>query len=63
MALRRMMESRTYPKYPARAARASAALVEENTGLTGRVVEVEQVVRSAGVLIEISDALFGNTGW
>jgi hypothetical protein len=57
-----MMESKTYPKYPA-GAKASAALVEAKTSLTGRVVEVEQVVRSAGVLIEISDALFGNTGW
>ena len=57
-----MMESKTYPKYPA-GAKASAALVEAKTSLTGRVVEVEQVVRSARVLIEISDALFGNTGW
>ena len=56
------MESET-TRNTRQVAKASAALVEANTGLTGRVVEVEQVVRSAGVLIEISDALFGNTGW
>ena len=45
------------------AAKKDRVLVKAEAGLSRRVVEIEQVVRPAGVFIDISDALFGNTGW